>query len=183
MSLWRTVSLSIAILSIVAASSLAQLSRDEATPSTADVVDILNAIHRCEIDVGHLASHRAYSSKVRAHASHMMDEHQLTMKNLDEVERELGLGLQQPVLDRINIEKAHHDVMEQLRESTEKEFDQLYLEYHIGLHKQVAILVDNASKILDDPQFLRFLGKFRPAEDKHLAVAQWLQREVNEMVL
>ncbi|HSA85621.1 MAG TPA: DUF4142 domain-containing protein, partial [Nitrospira sp.] len=148
--------------------SLAQRMMPGSTMSNQEILGVLNAINRSEIDAGQLAKQRGSTPEVRSFASRMLNEHQMMMQNMNQWAQRMDMQPQKPALAS-TLEKAHQETMEELRNKSGSDFDKAYMEYQVKMHKQSVSLVKDAADSVDNPNLKLQLRQAMPDLQNHLA--------------
>lgn len=84
------------------------------TMSDANVVLVLNAIDKSEIDTGQVAKQKGSSSDIRGFAAHMVDDHMAMTEKHCQLVKQLNVQPEKPQLASA-LQGTHEEAMEELR--------------------------------------------------------------------
>lgn len=128
-----------------ASSALAQnQTSGGSTPSDPQIVGIVTAADRIDIDAGRLALNKTKNDQVKQFAQQMIDDHTNLQKSVDELGKKLNVAPAESDTGKaLNTQAAAE--MKKLRGLRGKDFDTEYINNEAAFHQQV---LDAAGKVL-----------------------------------
>lgn len=171
-----TVIITISACIMFSGCSLVQRAMPGSTMSNAEILGVLNAINRGEIDAGELATQKAFSQEVRSFASRMVREHQAMAQKTNQLAQRLDMQPQKPALAS-TMGDTHQDTMEELRTKSGSDFDNAYIAYQVEMHRQAIDLVNDVADAVDSPNLKMHLHEAKPELQNHLAAARSVETQ------
>lgn len=159
-----------------ASSALAQnQTSGGSTPSDPQIVGIVTAADRIDIDAGRLALNKTKNDQVKQFAQQMIDDHTNLQKSVDELGKKLNVAPAESDTGKaLNTQAAAE--MKKLRGLRGKDFDTEYINNEVAFHQQV---LDVAGKVLipsaQNAELKSALQDAAPLLQGHLQHAQQLQ--------
>lgn len=159
-----------------ASSALAQnQTSGGSTPSDPQIVGIVTAADRIDIDAGRLALNKTKNDQVKQFAQQMIDDHTNLQKSVDELGKKLNVAPAESDTGKaLNTQAAAE--MKKLRGLRGKDFDTEYINNEVAFHQQV---LDAAGKVLipsaQNAELKSALQDAAPLLQGHLQHAQQLQ--------
>lgn len=159
-----------------ASSALAQnQTSGGSTPSDPQIVGIVTAADRIDIDAGRLALNKTKNDQVKQFAQQMIDDHTNLQKSVDELGKKLNVAPAESDTGKALNSQAAAE-MKKLRGLRGKDFDTEYINNEVAFHQQV---LDAAGKVLipraQNAELKSALQDAAPLLQGHLQHAQQLQ--------
>jgi putative membrane protein len=147
--------------------------------SDANIVALLDAANQADSAAGALARGKATNPEVKEFARLMMSEHHALRLQGQQLAGQLGITPEPPANDPVT--PLAESEMAALR-STAKgaQFDRVYIEQEVAVHKAVLDLADQAHGATDNAQLKALIEKAKPILQKHLDRAEELQDKLGE---
>lgn len=147
--------------------------------SDANIVALLDAANEADSTAGALARGKATNPEVKEFARLMMSEHHALRLQGQQLAKQLGITPEPPANDPVK--PLAESEMAALR-STAKgaQFDRVYIEQEVAVHKAVLDLADRAHGATDNEQLKALIEKAKPVIQKHLDRAEELQDKLGE---
>ncbi len=136
--------------------------------SDANILSLLALANKSDIEGGRLAQEKATSPDVKAFASRMVGDHAALLEQGTELSERLGLVPVQPEIGH-KLVLEHNRAMETLKHQSGSEFDRMYIEHEVGMHRKVLDLVEQAKRTADEPRLKQHLEQVEPLLHEHLS--------------
>jgi putative membrane protein len=147
--------------------------------SDANIVALLDEANMADSSSGAYALTKATSPDVKAFAKLMMGEHHSLRMQGQQLAKKLGVTPQPPASDPLPA--AASAEMEALRAAPKgKQFDQVYIEQEIGIHKAVIDLAGKAKDAAQNEQLRSLIEQASPVIQKHLKQAEAIQKKLGK---
>ena len=164
----------------MAADSAAADNAGATAPLTdANIVALLDEANKADSAAGALAVTKATNKAVKDFARLMMGEHHALREQGQQLAKRLKVTPELPANDPVTpLAQNETSVLE----STPKgpEFDRVYIEQEIAVHKAVLDLATNAHDQAKNEQLKALIEKAKPVIQKHLDQAEKLQEKQGE---
>ncbi len=147
--------------------------------SDAEIADVIQVTNEAEIGAGALAKTRAGNPAVRAYAKHLVDEHKKNTNEKDFFKAWNGTTSETNISKNIRAESTAELV--ELRKISGSDFDQVYIQNQLAMHKQYLNDLDNRYiPAAQDAQLKNFLKQTRKQVSNHLSDAQNVVTMMNQ---
>ncbi len=143
--------------------------------SEAQIVGVVSTIDQGEIAQAEIAQMRARDMSVREYARRLRAEHQATEGRLQALQAELGMRMAESELGA-DLRQQNERIAEQLRQTSNAQFDVVFLDGQIGLHQRAILILD--TQLLPQSENARvetFLQDTRASLVTHLVQARRLR--------
>jgi putative membrane protein len=172
----RLAVLTVALAAAIASTASAQQSPPTAhPPSTSRFIEKAAITNMFEVQAGQLAQQKSSAAPLTEYAKMIVDDHQ---KAQDEL-KSAAQGIQGATLPR-SLDQAHESMLQELKMSSGKPFENAFKLQQVEGHKQAILLVESYAKAGDNPQLQQWAQKALPVLRKHLAHAQELPPSPNQ---
>jgi len=148
--------------------------------SDANIVALLDEANMADSAAGAYAVTKATSPDVKAFAKLMMGEHHALRAQGQQLVKQLGITPQAPADDPLP--DAAKGEMTALK-STPKgaQFDRMYIEQEINVHKAVLDLLDKSHDAAQNEQLKALIEKAKPVIEKHKDRAEEIQNKLGKV--
>jgi putative membrane protein len=148
--------------------------------SDANIAALLDEANKADSAAGAYALTKATSPDVKAFARMMMGEHHSLRAQGQQLVKQLGVTPQPPADDPLP--DAAKGEMTALK-STPKgaQFDRMYIEQEINMHKAVLDLLDKAHDAAQNAQLKALIEKAKPVIEKHKDRAEEIQNKLGKV--
>src|SRR5690606_11694602 len=145
----------------------------------ADIVDIAASINISEIQAAKIAMQKAQDPEVKKFAEQMHKEHDAMNKELMQLNNKLGIPDDRSERS-VLIKKKNQLTLKRLNEKTGNEFDEVYIEDQVMMHKlALETLEHSLIPSAEDTQLKALLRKSHEKIASHLKHAQALEEKVD----
>ena len=141
------------------------------TPSTADFVKEAASSDMFEIQSSKLAAEKATDDAVKNFANQMVTDHTKTSSELKDA---VGSDPKTPI--PTTLESSHQSMLDKLQGLSGADFTKRYIEDQVEAHKEAVNLFQRYSKGGDSEKLKSFAAKTLPDLQKHLDMAQSLDK-------
>ncbi len=150
----------------------AQIATDESRFSVA----LLSAAYQGERDLAELASERAESDRVRAHADDLLDDYDRLLPEVEDAADELDIDLdeQEGLVAQVHseLQRVYDQQLGMLEELEGEEFDQAYLESLVATHEATLAELQRVQPRIDEEAAQGLVEDQIPAVERHLERAR-----------
>lgn len=151
----------------------------DAPLTDANIVALLDEANMADSASGAVAAPKATNKAVKDFARLMMSEHHALRKQGQQLAKKLNVSPAPPANDPL---KPLAESEMTALESTPKgpEFDRVYIEQEIAVHKAVLDLADKAGSQAQNEELKALIEQARPVIQKHLDQAEKIQDQLGE---
>jgi len=146
--------------------------------SDANIVALLDEANMADSASGAYALTKATSPDVKAFAKLMMGEHHALRAQGQRLAQQLGVTPELPVNDPLK--PLALSEMGVLTGSSKTEFDRVYIDQEIDMHKAVLSLAGQAHDAAQSAELKKLIQQARPVIEKHLARAEQIQKKLGK---
>ncbi|HEY8351918.1 MAG TPA: DUF4142 domain-containing protein [Sphingomonadales bacterium] len=125
-----------------------------------------------ECEAARLAIARSKSDAVRMIAEHMLDDHTTSTHQLQSTLRSLKDAAPPPM----ELDKRRREMLENLEEAEDDEFDERYLDQQVMAHREAITLFESFASKGDDPSLRLFAIATLPGLVRHLEMVEAAQK-------
>lgn len=152
---------------------------DAAALTDANIVALLDEANVADSTAGAVAAPKATNKAVKDFARLMMSEHHALRKQGQQLAQKLNVTPAPPATDPL---KPLAESEMTALESTPKgaEFDRVYIEQEIAVHKAVLDLLDKAESQAQNEELKSLIEQARPVIQKHLDQAEKIQDQLGQ---
>jgi putative membrane protein len=129
---------------------------------------------RFEIDTGQMVQERSLNNEVKQFGQQLVQDHGNSTKQLSDVAGKAGLALDPPQ----RLDQRHQTIADSLRDAQGSGFDKAFLTSQVQAHQEGVALFEAYAKNGDNDQLKSFAQKGLPILQKHLEMAQQLEKKV-----
>jgi putative membrane protein len=144
----------------------------------ANIVALLDEANAADSATGAFALGRASSPDVKGFAKLMMGEHHALRAQGQQLAQRLGVTPEPPADDPLK--PAVESEMAALRAAPKGQFDQMYIEQEIGIHKAVLDLAGKAHDQTQNAELKTLIEQAKPVIEKHLERAEEIQKKLGK---
>lgn len=144
-------------------------------PQIASIAVVANQI---DIDYAHLARDRSSNQQVLGLANTMATDHQMVIDRAVELVTKLGVTPEDNAVSQ-QLQKEAEKTRERLKEVSEEEFDQAYVDNEVTYHQKVIAAVEGLLvPQAQNPELKALLEEVLPILQGHLEHAQMVQKNL-----
>lgn len=125
-----------------------------------------------EVKLGEIAQQRAQNPEVKEFAQHLVSEHQQANTELQQLAQTKGMTLESEVSGK------HKQTVSRLEKTKPEEFDKKFMEVVVKEHKDNVKEFKKQAEKGKDADVKSWAEKTLPSLEKHLQMAQQLQKKV-----
>ena len=129
---------------------------------------------RFEIDSGQMAQEQSLNNEVKQFGQQLVQDHGNSSKELMQIAGQAGLRLDPPQ----RLDQRHQTIADSLSDAKGSGFDKAFLQAQVQAHEEGIALFKSYSQNGDNEQLKAFAQKGLPALQKHLDMAQKLEKQV-----
>jgi putative membrane protein len=145
----------------------------------ANIVALLDEANMADSAAGALAATKATSKEVKDFAKLMMSEHHALRQQGQQLAKKLNVTPSPPANDPLK--PLAESEMTALKSAPKgAEFDRVYIEQEIAVHKAVLDLAENAHGQAQNEQLKALIEQAKPVIQKHLDQAEAIQKKLGE---
>ena len=145
--------------------------------SDAELTGFVNAFNDAEVEVGQLATSKATDAEVKALASRIVRDHRALKADVNRTVQQLNITATVPEDDE-DLAEDHQAGMRDLRAKAKgAEFDELFLEHEIRMHRKVLDEVKDAIGRSQSADMRTLLETARDGIQAHLTKAEELEKK------
>lgn len=148
--------------------------------SDGDIVAVVQAADRGEIDQAHEAVRKAKSARVKEFAQHMVTDHSAAEAKIASLDNKAGISPRENAVTA-QLKSGGDQIMSNLKSSSGTDFDKTYIDAQVNQHTQVLDLLDN--KLIPHAQnsdLAKALQEIRTKVASHLRHAQDIQTSLSQ---
>jgi putative membrane protein len=147
--------------------------------SDANIVALLDEANMADSASGDYALKKATDADVKAFARLMMGEHHALRAQGQQLAQRLNVTPQPPANDPLKPAAASE--MAALKAAPKGvQFDRIYIEQEIGIHKAVLDLAEQAHDAAQNEELKKLIEQAKPVIEKHLERAQEIQKKLGK---
>ena len=147
--------------------------------SDANIVALLDEANAADSASGAYAIRKATNPEVKAFAKLMMGEHHALRAAGQELAQRLGVTPAPPADDPLK--PAVQAEMTALQGAPKgAQFDKIYIEQEIGIHKAVLDLAEKAHGAAQNEELKKLIEQAKPVIEKHLKLAESIQEKLGK---
>ena len=145
--------------------------------SDANIVALLDEANMADSASGAYAATKATSPDVKAFARLMMGEHHALRAQGQQLAQRLNVTPELPANDPLK--PAAESEMTALKAAPKgQQFDRIYIEQEIGIHKAVLDLAEKAHGAAQNEELKKLIEQAKPVIEKHLDRAEEIQKKL-----
>ena len=157
-------------------------SSDTASPSFSDgeIVAVVQAADRGEIDQAREAVRKGKNARIKQFAEHMVTDHSAAEAKLASLDSKSGITPQENAVTA-QLKSGGEQIMGNLKSASGSDFDKAYIDAQVNEHTQVLDLLDN--KLIPHAQnsdLVKTLQEVRTKVANHLKRAQEIQASLGQ---
>lgn len=146
----------------------------------ANIVALLDEANKADSAAGAFAHGKATAADVKGYAAYMMTEHHLLRMKGQELAKKLKLSPQPPANDPVQAAaKAEMDALRSAPKGTQ--FDQVYIDQEVGVHKAVIDLAEQAHGTTQNAELKQLIETAKPYLERHLERAEAIQKKLGKL--
>jgi putative membrane protein len=145
----------------------------------ANIVALLDEANKADSTAGAVASKKATNKAVKDFANLMMSEHHALRKQGQQLAKQLNVTPAPPATDPLK-PLAESEMTALNATPKGAEFDRVYIEQEIAVHKAVLDLADNAEGQAQNEQLKALIEQAKPVIQKHLDQAEEIQDQLGK---
>lgn len=142
----------------------------QAMTDAATFVRTASASNQWEIESSELALDRSENENVQAFAEQMVQDHEAVAERLAARLDERDDELMDP--DTAGLDVKHAEMLTQLQEASDEEFDSLYLQMQLQAHEEAVALFEGFAESGNDQDLQRFAEETLPSLQGHLEMVR-----------
>jgi putative membrane protein len=144
-----------------------------------NIVALLDEANQADSAAGAYALTKATDPEVKAFAKLMMGEHHALRAQGQQLAQKLNVTPQPPANDPV--QAAAQSEMAALRAAPKgPQFDQIYIEQEVAIHKAVLDLAEKAHGAAQNQELKALIEKAKPVIEKHLDRAEEIQKKLGK---
>jgi putative membrane protein len=151
----------------------------DAALTDANIVALLDEANMADSSAGAVASKKATNKAVKDFANLMMSEHHALRKQGQQLAKQLNVTPAPPATDPLK-PLAESEMTALNATPKGAEFDRVYIEQEIAVHKAVLDLADNAEGQAQNEQLKALIEQAKPVIQKHLDQAEEIQDQLGK---
>lgn len=149
----------------------------ESALTDANIVALLDEANKADSAAGALAVKKATNPEVKNFAKLMMGEHHALRVQGQKLAKKLNVTPQPPANDPV--QPAAQSEMAALQAAPKgPEFDRTYIEQEVAIHKALLDLAKKAHDEADNEELKKLIEQAQPVIEKHLDMAEDLQKKL-----
>lgn len=150
-----------------------------ATPSDAEIAEVMENANEASINAGKLAERKASNDEVKSFAKMMVDTHKQNEKDSKKVSKSTKIKPKASDMSK-DLKKDANEKISSLRSLKGTEFDKAYISSQIDMHQKLLTDLDtNLIPNAQNPEFKSFLEKTKTHVQDHLTQAKRIQESLS----
>ena len=159
--------------------TMSNMSKENGKWSDANIAALLDEANKADSAAGAYALTKATNPEVKAFARMMMGEHHALRMDGQKLVKQLGVTPAPPADDPLP--NAAQGEMTALKSAPKgAQFDQMYIEQEINVHKAVLDIADKGHDAAQNEQLKALIEKAKPVIQKHLDRAEAIQKKLGK---
>jgi putative membrane protein len=147
--------------------------------SDAEVLAFVMAMNDSEVQMAEMAKKKADNAEVKSYAAMMLQQHTQGMAKVRTLQTKTKLELKDNELTT-NMKNDAGQNMSMLRDKEDKDFDRLYIDSQVRMHKDALDVLDNrVIPAISNGEVKSTVSEMRRQVAHHLAKAEQIQRKID----